>query len=91
MNDPEAAEAIALLPSDGGKWRPSVREYDTHAVLLSRLLSATQDVARAVIASAGGKPGKGEAPPAPRTAVDAALLRLRERAALELIDELGGG
>lgn len=92
MNDPVSAEEIALLPEKGGKWHPQVRDYDTTAILLSRLLVATQEVSRVLAAvHSGKKPGRGEPMPAPLTAVDAIRRDLLERAAHDLIRELGGG
>lgn len=90
MNDPEVADQIAV-ESGSGKWHPEVREFDTNAVLLARLLQATQDVSRAVIASVGGKPGRGEPMPIPRTLVDDRRKELMHEAAFDLIDELYGG
>ena len=88
QNDPEQAELIAkqLAQQETGsaRWSPRLAEFDLHAAMLREVIHALLGVQAAVVAAAGGKPGKMPVFPGPETEVDRAM----ERATKEWADNL---
>lgn len=72
-NDPEAAAAIAAMPTPAGEWTPRVAEFDLNAHLLREILHAVRNGNMIGISAAGGTPGELTAFPAPRTEIDRAI------------------
>lgn len=98
MNDPEQAELLAKLRSERSEsgaeeepWSPGISEYDLHAHLQRDIIQALISVRQAVIASAGGKPGKSPEYPVPVTEVDRVMARLETAWANDLLAKFGYG
>ncbi|MEU0078570.1 hypothetical protein ABZY58_11790 [Micromonospora tulbaghiae] len=72
--------AMAVLDQDHEDRAPSRRmsEWSPHVEVLTSVLDAVRENTRAVVAAAGGKPGKFVPAPRPRTAIDRARKRKRE-------------
>lgn len=72
--------AVAVLEHEPGEQPPSRRmaEWSTEVELLTSVLDAVRENTRAVVAAAGGKPGKFHPAPRPRTALERARRRRRQ-------------
>lgn len=83
-NDPELADELAMRPKPKEPWSPRVSEYDLNATMLAHLLSISQGIQQAIIASAGGRPKAPKPFPAPYTEVDKARKRAEQKFATDI-------
>jgi hypothetical protein len=88
-NDPEAAAAIANMPTPDQEWAPRVAEFDLHAHLMRAILHAIQSNGQISLAAAGGKPGEIKPFPAPRTEIDRAIAALERDWAESFVGKFG--
>lgn len=93
-NDPELAGELARARMErrdeaGKPWSPRISEFNLHAQLAREQIMETKLLRRAVIASAGGKPGEEKPFPSPRTAVDEAFEQLEDALSGELLSQFG--
>lgn len=93
MNDPEEAELMARAHLEQGedapKWSPGMSEYGLTHKMLGAVISLMQQQLKVTIDANGGKGGKPEPFPAPRTAVHEAIERLEAEWADNVLTAFG--
>lgn len=87
MDDPELAEFLATQP-DGPPGGPALSEWTPEVAALTAILDRLGEVVSAVIAAAGGKPGKLKPSPRPRTAIDRGRAAARKARHESLVAEV---